>query len=81
MSRCAGLLSLEVVLLLSSFARAQLAPDGVVADAMKAAGDGMTLQAISLLQPHKDQTYNEFLGTLYSFVRNSEDALNGCQDC
>jgi hypothetical protein len=40
MSRCAVHLSLVVVLLLSSFARAQLAPDGVVADAMKAAGDG-----------------------------------------
>ena len=40
MSRYAGLLSLVVLLLFTSFARAQLAPDGVVADAMKAAGDG-----------------------------------------
>ena len=40
MSRCAGLLSFVVVLLLSSFACAQLAPGGVVADVVKAAGDG-----------------------------------------
>ena len=74
MSRCAGLLSLVVVLFLSSFARAQLAPDGVVADAMKAAGDGKTLQAISLLESHKDHAYNDILGALYSFVGNSEKA-------
>ena len=74
MSRCAGLLSLAFVLLLASHARAQLAPDGVVADAMKAAGNGKTLQAISLLESHKDHTYNDILGALYSFVGNSEKA-------
>ena len=74
MSRCAGLLSLLVILPLAPLARAQSTPDGVVADAMKAAGDGKTLQAISLLESHKDQTYNDILGTLHSFVGNSEKA-------
>jgi hypothetical protein len=74
MSRRAGHLSLLVVLLLASLASAQSTPDGVIADAMKASGDGKTLQAISLLESHKDQTYNNILGTLYSIVGNSEKA-------
>ena len=74
MSGCAGLQSLVVVLLLASLARAQSTPDGVVADAMKAAGNGKTLQAISLLESQKDHAYNDILGALYSFVGNSEKA-------
>jgi hypothetical protein len=41
---------------------------------MKAAGNGTTLQAISLLESLKDHAYNDMLGTLYSFVGNSEKA-------